>query len=447
MALSKAHREELKTLYNALADNVLEPGDPRYEDQINGQDASGTDAVSAIATEIDFQTGGGVCLFTGQRGTGKSTELKRLQAELEKLGIVAFYADLSEYVLLTKPIEISDFLISMAGALSDRIHADQRFAKNPLYRNYWERLGHFLQSKVEFKELGIKVEGLADIKASLKNDPDFKQRVQQAARGHVAQIVRDAHTFFADAVQMLRASSGQPDLKVVLIVDSIERIRGVGDEAMAVYESVRNLFFAHAEHLRIPPLHIVYTVPPYLSVLAAGAGALMGGATVRRLVSTHIFRDRSRDVDDSGLALMRNVIGLRHATWAQLFQKAALDRLAISSGGDLREFFRLIRQCLPAVRDDAQLPLSVSAVAHTETAARAEMLPIPSDQLTWLKQIAATHDTCLKTNDDLPLLAHFLDNRLVMNYRNGTDWYDVHPLLRDVVDAHVPADPKPRTGS
>ena len=26
--------------------------------------------------------------------------------------------------------------------------------------------------------------------------------------------------------------------------------------------------------------------------------------------------------------------------------------------------------------------------------------------------------------------------RLVMNYRNGSDWYDVHPLLRDVVDAH-----------
>ena len=33
--------------------------------------------------------------------------------------------------------------------------------------------------------------------------------------------------------------------------------------------------------------------------------------------------------------------------------------------------------------------------------------------------------------------AHFLDNRLVLNYRNGSDWYDVHPLLREVVDAHV----------
>ncbi|WP_088282093.1 hypothetical protein [Ideonella sp. A 288] len=447
MALTPANRAQMKALYNALSFEPLEPKDAAYVEQVNARSASGTDAVTEIATEIDFQEGGGVSLFTGQRGTGKSTELKRLKARVDQpatLGSVAFYADLSEYVLLTKPIEITDFLISMAGALSDRIEADERFGQTLAHRNYWTRLDHFLKSKVEFEGAGIKVEGVADIKASLKNDPDFKQRIQQAARGHVAQIVADAHAFFRDAVVSLRQSSGLPDLKVVLIVDSIERIRGVGDESMKVYESVRNLFFAHAEHLRIPMMHMVYTVPPYLSILAAGAGALMGGATVRRLVSTHIFQDRSREVDPEGLALMRRVIEKRHAGWSGLLSPEALDRLAISSGGDLREFFRLVRQCLPSVRDDEQLPLSAQAVAHVETSARAEMLPIPADHLDWLQQISATHDTCLQSDDKLPLLAHFLDNRLVLNYRNGSDWYDVHPLLRDFVDAHVA---NPRTAA
>ena len=36
------------------------------------------------------------------------------------------------------------------------------------------------------------------------------------------------------------------------------------------------------------------------------------------------------------------------------------------------------------------------------------------------------------------MLAHFLDNRMVLNYRNGGDWYDVHPLLREVVDNYDP---------
>jgi len=442
MPLSPTARAQLKVVYNALADRVLEPNDPVYEEQVNAFGPSGTDAVSEMVNEIDFQEGGGVCLFTGQRGTGKSTELKRLQGELNKphtLGAVAFYADLSEYILLTKAIEISDFLISMAGALSDKIEADARFGQALAHRNYWQRLASFLNSTVEFKEASLKFDSVADIKASLKSDPDFKERIQKAARGHVARLVRDAHEFFMEAVLALRKQAGNPGLKVVLIVDSIERIRGVGDEAMSVYESVRNLFFAHAEHLRIPGVHVVYTVPPYLSILAAGAGALMGGATVRRLVSTHIFQDRSREVDDAGVLLMQQVLAKRFAAWPEVYSVAAVKKLAISSGGDLREFFRLLRQCLPAVRDDAQLPLSEAAVKHVEVAARAEMLPIPADHLGWLQRIGHSHDTCLPSDDALPLLAHFLDNRLVMNYRNGSDWYDVHPLLRDVVDAHAAA--------
>ena len=437
MALSAANRAQFKALYNTLGDRPLPPDDPIYEPALNAQTASGTDAVTEIAAEIDFQEGGGVCLFTGQRGTGKSTELLKLQHRLEGLGVVALYADLSEYVLLTKPIEVTDFLIAMAGALSDRIENDARFAKDKLtHRSYWERLSHFLQSRVELKEFSVKLGDYGDIKASLKNDPDFKQQVQQASRGHVTQIVADAHAFFREAVASLRAASQMPDLKVVLIVDSIERIRGVGDEAMDVFESVRNLFFAHADHLRIPLLHVVYTVPPYLSVLAAGVGALMGGATVRRLVSTHIFKDRSREIDPAGLAVLRHIVIRRFSAWASIYSTEALDRLAITSGGDLREFFRLLRQCLPSVRDDSQLPLSAEAVKHVESSARTEMLPIPSDHLSWLKLIAQSHDTCLQSENQLPLLAHFLDNRLVMNYRNCSDWYDVHPLLRDLVDAH-----------
>ena len=293
-----------------------------------------------------------------------------------------------------------------------------------------------MQTKVEVKEFAARLPGV-DIKAALKSDPDFKRRVQEAARGHVAQLAREAHDFLAEAVRFVRERASEPACKVVLLIDSVERIRGVGSEAMAVYESVRNLFFGHAELLRVPLLHIVYTIPPYLSVLGPGAGALMGGAVPRRLVSTHVFKDRSRDPDPEGLAVLRTVVERRYCDWSRLFDQKALDQLAISSGGDLREFFRLIRLCLPAVRDDSQLPLSPTAVKAAENAARSEMLPIPGEHLLWLQRIARTHDTCLEKDGELPTLAHFLDNRLVLNYRNGSDWYDVHPLLRELVDAHV----------
>lgn len=157
--------------------------------------------VETIATEVDWQRGGGVCLFTGQRGTGKSTELKRLKLRLEQLGAVVFYIDLSEFLLLTKEVEISDFLISIAGAMSEQVEA--LYGESPGNRSYWERLSDFLQTKVEIKEFSVKLPG-ADIKAALKNDPDFKRRVQEAARGHIAPLVRDAHAFLAEAVNLVR---------------------------------------------------------------------------------------------------------------------------------------------------------------------------------------------------------------------------------------------------
>lgn len=435
MPLSTANKEQLRQLYGALADRVLEPGDPVYVSQLNAQGAN--DAVEELATETEWQEGGGTCLFTGQRGTGKSTELKRLKKRLEDAGAIVFYADLAEYMLMSKEVEISDFLISICGAMSEKV--SERFnGESPGQRSYWDRFASFMQNEVKVTEFKTRLPGV-DIKAALRSDPDFKRRVQEASRGHVARIVMDAHGFLAEAVDFVRLKLGDHSRRVVLLVDSVERIRGVGSDAMAVYESVRNLFFGHADQLRIPVLHVVYTIPPYLSVLASGTGLLMGGAVPRRLVSTHIFQARSRAPDQAGLALMRTVVEKRFPGWRAVFQQAALDQLALSSGGDLREFFRLIRLCLPSVRDDQQLPLDTQAVQQAENAARSEMLPIPADHLDWLKRISATHETCLQRDADLPTLAHFLDNRLVLNYRNGSDWYDVHPLLREVVDKHAAA--------
>jgi len=164
---------------------------------------------------------------------------------------------------------------------------------------------------------------------------------------------------------------------------------------------------------------------------------LLGGAVPRRLVSVHTVEHHSGDPDPEGLAVMREVITRRHPGWRGLIKEAALDRLAVSSGGDLREFFRLIRLCLPSIRDDGQLPVGVAVVEAAENAARNEMLPIPREHLDWLKQIATLHTSCLEKDSDVPTLAHFLDNRLVLVYRNGKDWYDIHPLLREVVDAHT----------
>ena len=249
MQLSPQNRQQLGQLYRALADKVLMPGDVNYLPALHQQ--GGVDVMAELATEIEFQDGGSVGVFTGQRGTGKSTELRRLEAMLKDAGCSVVFVDMSEYMFMYKPVEVSDFLVSLCGAFSDAIEK-LCGGWGPGQTGYWERFQNFLNSKVELKELGASLSGV-DIKATLRTDLLFKQRLQDGARSHVVQLIQDAHAFFADAVKQLRIQQGDLQRKVVLIVDSVERLRGDGSEAneMLVYESVRTLFFGHAESLRL----------------------------------------------------------------------------------------------------------------------------------------------------------------------------------------------------
>ena len=110
-------------------------------------------------------------------------------------------------------------------------------------------------------------------------------------RGQVEQLVKQAREYALEASQWVRDARRSPDRKVVLIVDSVERLRGVGDSAQVreVFLSAETLFSSNADKLRFTGLNVVYTVPPYLQALAGGLGAYYSGGGICALPSVHIY--------------------------------------------------------------------------------------------------------------------------------------------------------------
>ncbi|GAB6041188.1 hypothetical protein JCM17961_18620 [Endothiovibrio diazotrophicus] len=102
----------------------------------------------------------------------------------------------------------------------------QTHGLDTITRSYGDRLLHFLQSEVNF-EFSAEV-GNFDFGLSLKNDPTFKESLQHALRGYYGQITRQAREYVGEIVAALREQHGDPELKVVLLVDSVEQIRGIG---------------------------------------------------------------------------------------------------------------------------------------------------------------------------------------------------------------------------
>ncbi|MCB2264169.1 MAG: hypothetical protein LGR52_14715 [Candidatus Thiosymbion ectosymbiont of Robbea hypermnestra] len=429
--------DPLRDLYRSLSGKgalPLEPGDPYYVPIL--QKTPERDPILALWRRLDWSESESVDLLTGYRGNGKSTELRRLKHLLEtQSGAKVFLVNMLDFLLMTKPLEPSDFVLSLMTALGQAV--EREAGLRALTHSYWERLQRFLTAEVKLAgfELDLEQAG-APVKLGLKlkNEPDFKQRVQDHLRGHLSRLIEDAQGYVVDLVQTIRKEADDPNLKVVLLVDSLEQLRGTGTEATQVHNSVVDLFSGQAASLAFPQLHLVYTIPPFLLALAQNLGRTLGGHPITTWPNVHV-RDREGAPDDAGLAIMEAIIDRRHAHWRDVIPSDTLRRLAACTGGDLRDFFRLIRECAVTLstariaQPDAKLDQDMEQRVQEQL--RNELLPIAADDARWLARIHQTKDTALPTTDRLPDLARFLDGNLIMNYLNGEPWYDIHPLLQE----------------
>ena len=445
--IAMSDTDPLRTLYKSLSGKgglPLEPTDPYYVPILG--DTPEKDPILALEQRIDLAESESLNLLTGFRGNGKSTELRRLKERLEKNGCQVFLVDMLDYVLMTKPLELSDFILSLMAALAAAVEGSSDENLKPLSQSYWHRLSDFLRSEIEIEkiDLGLKGAGSAvGLGMKLKTDPNFKVRVQEHLQGHLTRLVQDAREFIDELVVAIRKQTGDQDKKVVLLVDSLEQLRGSGDDAEKIHASVVELFSGQSVNLHFPKLHVVYTVPPYLTTLAHNLGRSLGGNPITRWPNIHV-RTKAGAQDREGLEVMTAIIDKRMISWREHIPESMLRHLAASSGGDIRDFFRLIRECILSLRTARlarpESQLSDAIVDRVLQQLLNELLPIADEDAIWLARIHETKREALTSDKDLPSLARFLDSNLIMNYLNGEPWYDIHPLLIEEIKRRRIAD-------
>ena len=419
-------RAFLKTFFQRVLDKPLEPDDERYVELYHqGSAVLQEDPVELLAKAIEFSPGDSVQLLSGFRGTGKSTELKRLAARLRRAGLKVVFLDMDDYLNMHTPIDVTDFLTALAGAFGEAMATPELLGKDATREGYWERSVAFItRTSIEIPELSA-----YGLKANLKSDPTFRQVLQQHLAGHIGALVADVCAFFEDCVKNLKKRFGD-ETEIVAIVDSMEHLRGSYLNAKEVQASVEMLFAAHADKLKIPNVHLVYTVPPYLKVRTMNLGMLYGTGAVQVFPAIKI-RDAQGEAHAAGIAALKTVVEKR-GDWKRLLADEALLEKAIHcSGGNMRDLFRLLSEIIRRVRT---LPAGAPVVDAAIDQMRTEFLPIANNDAIWLAQIARTHNAELGDIDDgLVTLTRFFDTHVVLCYRDGPEWYDVHPLVKEIV--------------
>ena len=433
MAPNPEQRSFLKGLYQRLGDEPLKPGSRFYE-PIYGQPGC-EDPVEFMRKNIEFSNTESVQMFSGFRGSGKTTELFRLKKDFEGEGYVVLYGDALKYLNPAQEIDISDLLIVLAGTFSDALEQEEFAGIGQ--DSYWNRLVNYLTTtKVELGEVGLK--GGAEFKLTLKTVPTFRQLLQEKLAHRIGELKKSVDLFFEDGIKAIRAKRGNGFPGVVFLFDQMEQIRGSLASEQSVIHSVERLFSQNLKLMEIPYLHMVYTVPPWLKFVLPNIARIEMLPSVRQWNN-----DPTRTKHAHGWKALHSLVHRRFGEpdFAQFFGGPGpghplADALIAVCGGHFRDLLLLLREAVLRVQS---LPVTQHVVASAITAVRGNFLPIAIDDAKWLAQIERVRGAALPTTGekDVNRLTRFLDTHFVLYFANGTEWYDIHPLIREEVAAIV----------
>lgn len=409
---------------------ALAPDDERNVDldaeTVGGYRPRGVVWVERLASEIELSDKPTCTLFTGLPGSGKSTELRRLLAHLaapEGMHLLPVLIDAERMIDLTTRVDIPDIITAIVYATDAAVlGAEGKTDAIPAAEGYLTRLWHWLTTTdVELGQGELAVTDAAKLVFELKTRDSLRQRVRRTVAANLT-------TFLGQARQELVTLEGRARAAgfsgLIVVLDSLEKLRGVSENWHDVLASAEQIFGRGAPYLRLP-VHVIYTVP------AALVARQHQGIEFMPMVK---LRHRDGRPFAPGVETMRKLVHQRipEPVLAHLLGeqgRARCDELIMASGGYTREVIRFLR----AIVRERSHPLTQAAFERILNELRDDYRAVvPSETFDWLAGVAldkylTIHDEDHRASADLMLL-----NNVVMRYTNQRDWYDLHPVVYDI---------------
>ncbi len=255
---------------------------------------------------------------------------------------------------------------------------------------------------------------MMDIKMASGRRREIRQKVER----DLGDFIDSINKLINDA-QHRAAKQGKKGL--VVIVDALEKmVHKELDKKRTTYD---DLFVYHAEQLKAPECHIIYTVPIQLAYTKNFLDLFPDGVEVMPMVRV---RNRDGTPNDAAISALFELLEKR-VDIDKVFESREIVRNFIElSGGSVRDLLRLVREaCTEAgMAGESKITFEAARRAETRLINDYDRL-IRNEDIEKLVKIAKE-----KPAPDPESDVYLLDTRLVMEYMNGERWSDVHPAAK-----------------
>ena len=366
-------------------------------------------------------------LFAGHRGCGKSTLLARFcqkHSIADQFFVVSFsIADITEL----PSVDHVNILFSIGVKLMERAEQLDIQIDPDIKENFYDWLAEETQVKEQKLSVGGGINLLNIIQLKIQTDRNVRRTLKDKYERDISTLVQRLEHM--DAV--IRSVTSKETL---IVIDDLDKL----DLGL-----VENIYKDNVKSLFKPKFRVIFTLPIAVirtmslkTVVESELGRRVDLLTVPKLFPRGSVRQ------SDAVPIQENVNVLREALYRRipmdLVDDTTVTDMVLLSGGLLRELIRIARECcsrcLIKIRRD---PDKDRVILNREVLTEAirdlrndYAAPLGNQQYEILQ---TTYETFYPPNASDQMFLDLLHGLYVLEYRNDDLWYDIHPIILDLL--------------
>lgn len=376
-------------------------------------------------------------LFVGYRGCGKSTELKKLEKDIQDDFLVINFSVYEEL----DPTDLS--YLELIIVTMERLFTFANDQKLKINKTYIKQVQEFLYSKEieeltqRYMELGAEAGSqttltvpliqkfFMNLKASLKLNKTVKASVKKKIEPYFSVLMASCNSLIKE-IKLKLSSLNKQDL--LIIIEDLDKVR---------IDKAQSLFFDYANQITQLKANVIFTFPIglyYHSRFTSVKGYF-------RVYELPMIKVAEKDgvVSEEGVNAMMDIVKARMDL--NLFENiSVLKSLIAHSGGCLRDLFIMILNASENTEDEGRDQINIEDRDYAIQKLKKEYNNTIADHLDdngnvkikaaeLFEALINLAQSSTKKLDNTEATMILRQNLTILGY-NGEGWCDVHPIVK-----------------
>jgi AAA ATPase domain len=370
-------------------------------------------------------------IFAGHMGSGKSTLLAQFAQEMSDDGKFVAFLSIADTKYAKTPIpHVTHITVLYLIVLKLMRRAEEESVKFPsaIKKNIEDwLLGTRTRTYIdELKsEFGAKMSLFEMLTSKIYKEDTYREEIKTIHEPNVNALVEKINEI-AGTIQAVT------EKKILVIIDDLDKLN---------IKDSRSIFHENLNHLASPKIQIVFTVPIAIVRDSEISGTLNTLTTPLLLPVPQLYsQENSHKVGTQPFAATVQTLQdlLKKRIDPDLIEEQTLYKIVLLSGGLLRELVRLSRQCceecLSVLRDNPDENLKIDDTILSmavESLRKLFTRPLGTNDF---KILCEVYDNFNPPDTMEPAFLNLLHNLYVLEYENGDVWYDLHPIIIDLLE-------------